>query len=153
MDAGRIVPEVLYHGTRARFDVFSKEGVEPRYDNAQAELGFFFTDDLDYALQYARGRRGRVVAVSLSLANPKVEEPRPSGLSFIDAVELDWGEGDGRAYVEALKTQGHDGIIIRTAGGLTEYVAFDAEQIAVLWNVPAKEASEAAFSNAPSPSF
>lgn len=124
-------PLVVYHGTSRDFSEFKKRGVKPNFTSPQKNIGFFFTDDPQYAGQYAgRGfdkEDALVMPVYLSIKNPKYEP-----ISLIDEIEDKWGQQKAKIYVEKLRLQGYDGIIFEgntKIGSIREIVVFNPTQI------------------------
>lgn len=108
-------PLVVYHGTNADFDKFKTT------QGAGGELGAgaYFTPDATAGSTYAEGyeigitRHGaNVMPVYLAIQNP------------FDATNVDAIQSRKK-----LIAQGYDGIVDRTAGGGTQYVAFKSTQI------------------------
>lgn len=66
-------PLVVYHGTNREFDVFQDGSNSSKTGNANAQLGFFFSNSHEEASRYAKnwGRTsGNVIPVFLSINNP-----------------------------------------------------------------------------------
>lgn len=112
-------PLVVYHGTCQDFSRFSKN-VFANFNTPQEKIGFFFTNDAEYAGQYADRDGGHILPVFLSIQNPR-REP----LSTIDEIENGTRQQAGR-YVAQLKHSGHDGIIF---GDGREIAVFQSTQI------------------------
>jgi hypothetical protein len=127
----------LYHGTARRFREFSKLGVEPRFKTGAGILGHYLTESESHVLAYARGRHGKVYTVDASFEAMKVVPPRPSGLSEIDGMQLDYSEEDFEAYRENLIADGYDSVCFETEDGYCEYVFLYDDQLRVVEWVPA----------------
>lgn len=121
-------PLVVYHGTEnGGFDIFSEQKVED---------GFFFTDDINTAKEYAETPDGienfgdnEIYNVYLKIENPYI-------------VDMKGEEYRGTAiqgYIDEARELGHDGVIIRniidkrftdSEGSLgNDYIVFNPEQI------------------------
>lgn len=142
-------PLKVFHGTSRSFDAFSKKGIAPNFKNAQKELGFYFANDADYALQYAmKGVTDQSESrPSLMPVYLRIENPKTLPMAFIDEVEdgvkggaKKWSMQQGRDFVKSLRSQGHDGIIFegkwtgwvdgqRVSRPINEYVVFEPENI------------------------
>jgi hypothetical protein len=130
-ESGR--PAVVYHGTTRDFAAFkSGPGVEVASGStAAAELGFFFSDDLEYVhglighpsdpKAFADG--ARVMPVFLALRNPKIEH-----MQKIQDIEESWSAERARRYRKNLERLGHDGIVFEGVNA-KEFIAFTPEQI------------------------
>lgn len=117
-------PLVVYHGTNANFDSFSKQSFgNGMGDEGGRAGGFFFTEDKKNASIYAgeaiyqnnpegykKGDRGNVMPLFLSIKNPMIVDSAESRRSDI---------------VKKAKELGHDGIIDPRG----DYVVFDPNQI------------------------
>lgn len=140
-------PLILYHGTSYDFSSFSKKGVAVNFRNAQKELGFFLTDNAQYAEKYAfKGthdesiNRPLIMPVYVSMKNPVILPQ-----SLLDEIEdgkapdqPKWKVQRARDFIEDLKSKGHDGIVFDISWKqgwepktiqLREIVAFDSTQI------------------------
>lgn len=128
-------PLVVYHGTEnGSFEVFSEQKVED---------GFFFTDDINTAKEYAEvapflaedmteeeiADSSKIYQVYLKMENPYI-------------ADMNGEEYRGTAiqgYIDEAKELGHDGLIIKnivdkrytdSEGSLaTDYIVFNSEQI------------------------
>ena len=118
-------PLVVYHSTDESFTVFDKE----RQSGGQLGKGFYFTPDMKSANLFAKIRRKKsgkdtsTMAVYLSLQNPFVFE--------------DYGDIPiSGVNVELLKDMGHDGIIVKRNGNMTngEMTVFNPTQIKSVHN-------------------
>lgn len=117
-------PLTLFHGSKSDIHVFEKG--RSNFEASSSVLGFFFARDPALASTYASHdfvtgtAAPNVMPVNVALRHPK-REP----LSRISEIEEVWTVEQAQAYVQALRAQGHDGIVF----GDAEYVAFDASQI------------------------
>lgn len=124
-------PLVVYHGTTRDFSEFKSKGVEHINGEAQAALGFFFTNATDYADGYlehpeiagAFADGAQVMPVYLALRNPKVYP-----ISKIQQIEDSWSLAQGKRLRAELERKGHDGIIFKSDTGNNEYVVFTSNQ-------------------------
>ncbi len=130
-------PLVVYHGTSADFDAFSKGMRGKATQSADAKRGFFFTNEprvaddfVPYINDEGRlGQRGQIMPVYLNMRNP---------------AEWDWGGNRASAKelsaaIRDARRAGHDGLIIEAirdagfSGGWgrrsTHYIVFEPEQI------------------------
>ncbi len=128
--------QVFYHGTIHSFDKFEKVK-KPNFTSPQKHLGFFFTDNPDYAAAYARNFKkystegANIRPVYLDIKNPKYEDGE-----LINEIEDKWRQYQAKEYVQNLKKMGYDSIIFENVkykcGGLiicNEIVVFEPEQI------------------------
>ncbi|MEN6584483.1 MAG: PLxRFG domain-containing protein [Sulfuricella sp.] len=113
-------PLVVYHGTSADFDAFSKAKTGGNW--RQGEGAFFFTSSQRTASNYAtRGEGANVMPAYLSITNPYTQ----TALDPIDAYD-NWIKPER----ESLEAQGYDGVIVNSAdGGGDLYVAFHPNQV------------------------
>jgi hypothetical protein len=94
-------PLVVYHGSNADFNAFSKENVPARWGDKMQINGFFFSADPQYGYV---DRSASVYPVFLHIENPY----------FIDRSEKMEGLNawnDAAEFVADLREKGHDGII------------------------------------------
>jgi hypothetical protein len=126
---GNGAPLVVYHGTGAQFDAFSKDA-EPM--NYETDRGLFhFTTDRKEAESYSKhggafgeieNKNPRVISAYVSLQNPFV-------IDNSDSPTEDW-DRNGDTYLDEAKRTGRDGIIIQTEDGKNKLViAFEPTQI------------------------
>lgn len=131
-------PLVVYHGTAAEFEAFSKKA-DPKHIDLP---GFFFTPDADVADRFSESASRKpfrddagyiagfdganTVAVYLSVQNP----------AEIDLSDRETGKMTSAASVRAMldnaKSDGHDGAVIRgwsDGSGDVQWVAFTPTQI------------------------
>lgn len=127
-------PLVVYHGTASDFSVF---------DDSMGRGGFYFTDDLKAAQEYANyafGEGPRVIAAYLAIRNPLVLDKSWFLENAAAEGETDWGAIDTAVFAAAAK--GHDGVILRNCpdyDGIVDgvrverdydqFIAFRPEQI------------------------
>jgi predicted RNA methylase len=105
-------PLVVYHGTKAAFDEFSRDMIE-------SEDSFFFTDSHEHAAMYAGDDAddgGSIMPVYLAMKNPY----------YVDV--LAWNMGDVPSE-RTLRKRGHDGYVIENQEGGNTYAVFRPEQI------------------------
>lgn len=106
--------KIYYHGTIKSFESFSKEKIKPNFTSPQKHLGFFFTDNPDYASAYAKNFKtystngANIRPVYLDFKNPKIEPG-----SLIDIIEDKWLQREAKKYVLKLKEEGYDSIIFK----------------------------------------
>lgn len=129
----------LYHGTTKRFSEFATKGVTPRFDTGAFILGHYLTESESHVMAYARGRWGKVYVVDASFEAMKTVPPRPSGMSEIDRMQLDFNHEEFAAYRNDLITQGYDSICFETVEGFCEYVFFYDDQLHIVECLPADE--------------
>ncbi len=128
--------EIYYHGTIKSFDKFEKVK-KPNFTSPQKHLGFFFTDNPDYAAAYARDFKNysnegaNIRPVYLDIKNPKYEDGE-----LITEIEEKWKQYEAKQYVADLKAKGYDSIIFenveyKCCGKIIcqEIVVFESEQI------------------------
>lgn len=127
----------VYHATYNSFTVFERKRLgqnttgfaSDNFVEATAYLGFWFnTQDLSNTVSYA-GARG--MKCFLNITNPY----RTNTQYLAREIENDWNEElsvkeNADDYVDYLKRNGYDGIILKDFEfGGTSFVAFDSEQI------------------------
>jgi len=122
-------PQLLYHGTAARFAAFDSALVGSQHNNLEVGPAFYFTDDLANAQWYAQSAaqrvcgpsaKGEVLRVHLRLRCPLVMDFEEQG---IETLAED---------IQRAKAGGHDGLIALDFddGGLANhYIVFAPEQI------------------------
>ena len=136
--------KVVYHGTRADFNVFESERAGQNYENgwSQSGKGFYFTDNQTEAQEFGDYSLGKadtqVKEVYLNIANPfdtSIEDATllseigkeygvdPQFTQRGDYL-LRWFRNNGIDGTEVLKTHGYDGIV-----DYGHYVAFESNQI------------------------
>jgi hypothetical protein len=124
-------PLVVYHGTKANFTSFDRKRIGETGDFGVLGSGFYFTDDIQNAENYARNAEGfdepRVISVYLKIQNPF------KGGSF-DSTKMPT-EQKAKKMRDALVKKGYDGIQYETGYGQTWYVAFSPNQIKSTDNV------------------
>jgi len=135
---GNKKPMVVYHGTPDDFTEF-----EP--GDGWYGRGIYFTDNAEYAGEFATenaedGETGaRTVPAFLSLQRPYIFRERLNDtasnvqlmheLGFSDA-KINRSFETGEDLIRpALERMGHDGIVVLSAEGRNEYIAFEPEQI------------------------
>lgn len=117
----------VYHGTGETFTKFEKEMIGSNFD--QDVQGFFFTDDIEQAEDYAnttsygmpRQNPGNVMETYLNITNPLIENIDFDPISH-------WDENYERLIQKANKN-GNDGVIIKAQKYQSMYVAFEPNQI------------------------
>lgn len=131
----------VFHGTSGNFSEFEKS-------NGWYGQGIYFTDNAQWASEFAEesgldnNGGDNVIPAYLSLQRPYIFKERLNdSASNVQLMrELDFSEneinrainddGDNADLIgNALKEMGHDGLIILSAEGRNEYVAFNPEQI------------------------
>lgn len=146
------VPDVVYHGTDAKFDKFKQMGGTVSTDISTDEVkrtGFFFTPDKVMAKEFGKN----VASVKLHVSRvadmtadgmdntiaKKWEDAGHEWDGWADVWEMFDGD-EGEEFVAFLQKKGYDGVAFTepAAGegkaGLA-YVVFDPEDIEILeWN-------------------
>ncbi len=120
-------PLVVYHGTSRRFFAFDEANSGKNFSVSEPGA-FYFVDDKDYARKYADAvskfktpGKPRVVEAYLSIKNPtNVDSGGEDPNNYIDA---------NRELIRNARSEGSDGVIVRSSSGLTTYIAFRPEQI------------------------
>lgn len=125
---------LLYHGTPNNFDVFDKEKIGYRFrdykGNPQYTLGFYFTDDEDYATYVGMdGLPNTVKKCYLNITNPLIinKSGWGSAITVADILHSD---------IERW-SKGHDGIVINHTEGDDfdrVVIAFEPNQIKSISN-------------------
>lgn len=123
-------PLDLYHGTTRDFDKFEL-GHPERKDVGWLGHGLYFTNSREMAQANAQmkakrvGGTPKVMSVNLSLQNPYYA-------TLEDKARLQKANSSeaSKAFTEALKGKGHDGVIWKS-GDYHEYVAFDPDQVTI----------------------
>lgn len=134
-------PLIVYHGTESNFKIFKHLGNSRKIGT---NIGFFFTDSVEMAKEYANGKR--IMPTYLSLQNPLIIEPNNTIKMFGEEIEITdafdfFTQLDTRVSEQELKDelikQGYDGIILKNTNVDTPfmkdihdvYVAFNDIQI------------------------
>lgn len=123
-------PLDLYHGTTKDFDKFEL-GHPERKDVGWLGHGLYFTNSREMAQANAQmkakrvGGTPKVMSVNLNLQNPYYA-------TLEDKARLQKANSSeaSKAFTEALKSKGHDGVIWKS-GDYHEYVAFDPDQVTI----------------------
>lgn len=63
-------PRVVYHGTVKSFNKFSENKLGSKSDHPVSKLGFYFDETSRGAAEYAKGTKGNIMPVYLSINNP-----------------------------------------------------------------------------------
>jgi hypothetical protein len=114
---------IVYHGTNAKFDTFSKEFFGKETIGYLKSKGFWFTHFREEAENY-----GNVMSVLLNLKNPYIKQLSPTQPEFANQV----------TDIQYALENNFDGAIldidegVERSQGVTEYVAFEPEQIHIL---------------------
>lgn len=119
----------LYHGTNNKFETvdFSKAGSVTEDMSCTGGLGFWMTENLEYARCYARnaafnGGEAVVLVVEVDDSNfDNTWEP-----TSLEAFVAEVGANEARRTM--MDDEGHNGLINYTDFG-TEYCAFDNDSI------------------------
>lgn len=134
-------PLVVYHGTTANVDAFTKASRGSATKSTDAKQGFFFTDSPKVASDFTPIIRDGALDRTTSAPGSNV---MPVHLKMENPAEWDWGGGvsDAKGMMEAIrdaKKNGNDGLIISNIrdGGFspsngsasTHYIVFDPKQI------------------------
>ena len=136
MGAGELA--TVYHATYNDFTVFDRARLGENTDAyasdestaATAHLGFWFnTQPLSQSASYAGGKDVKAYLNAENIYNAHSLE------QLTGEIEQQWDEEltleeNAEAYVDGLKAQGYDGIVLRDEEfGGTSFVVFDPEQI------------------------
>ncbi|MDL0110882.1 PBECR2 nuclease fold domain-containing protein, partial [Campylobacter felis] len=134
------LPNVFYHGSGARFQVFKKE-----FD--KGKTGFWFTDGKIIAEDFAKDKGGKAIyPVFLKMKNPIWLTYQKEGDKWV----FDWLDDEGKAllkeaknqglsidyfqkdfkFKEFLESKGYDGIVLKTKlNGNLRHSVFNPNQI------------------------
>ena len=130
-------PMVVYHGTpNGGFTEFSESKKGTRTSHAAEDVGFHFTDSVEYADTYSLGYRLKTIEAYRSIFG---EEPKavkmPDGssiypvfLNIVNPVDVGASKLINAKLISQSQNKGHDGIVA-DIGGDNEFVAFDPTQI------------------------
>lgn len=119
-------PLVVYHGTDQVFTEFTQAG---KRDLGYLGKGFYFTGSANTAEMYSGAINtppslgANIMPVFLSITNPLIIKGGRSRL-----YDMYPGKS-GEALTAAIRKDGYDGVVHQSNSGLTEYVAFEPEQI------------------------
>lgn len=132
----------LYHGSHRTFDQFSKD-VWPRFNNAQQHVGFFFTNNPEYALKYADHPEGKLYVVDCDLGTIK-HEPLIGSWSLATVIERNYTDEEALAYADGLIEAGYNSICFEIPGddGAAEVAIFYPEQARIVEVVPVADAEK-----------
>ncbi len=140
-------PLVVYHGTNREFTTFDKKvaGKASSFDPGLVGPAFYFTPTAEQAGQFALSAQFRdvqekkaktekgasVLPVFLSLKNPLYvdEATLPDGRRLTDIHRGGISKQGGAAWQKQVKKAGHDGVIFRLGGEITQIAVFEPEQI------------------------
>ena len=146
---GKLMP--VYHGTKDDFTVFER-GHQNKYDSGYLGDGFYFTDRLSSAMNYADWKHGdgnnaHTMEVYLNITNPLIIENKQwATVDLQDALGLDLLSDDQKfdfkinkdisnKLSEEVKKRGYDGIIYyNDFYKETTFVVFNPNQIKAVTN-------------------
>jgi hypothetical protein len=130
----------LYHGSLRTFDRFSKD-VWPRFDNAQQHVGYFFTNNPEYALKYANHPDGKLYVVDCDLGKIK-HEPMSDPWSLATVIERNYTNEEAIEYADGLIAEGYNSICFEIPGddGASEVAIFYPDQAHIVEVISAHDA-------------
>jgi len=126
-------PLIVYHGTNSDFKEFDINKSGESTDTGMWGRGFYFSDNSEYASQYAKKEKGNVKPVFISIKNPfiiKSKDDIPDIKIPNETIE-DMKNADknySKMFTEYVKNKGHDGVIVDMRGE-KEIIAFSPNQI------------------------
>jgi len=116
----------VYHGTSQTFDKFNsnKLGENTIHMSSASTAGFYFTDNIEYAEDYAYNASADGCPKIIMECNIKLDNP-------CDCTESDISKWSGKDLRNALIEDGHDGAIIYINDEINEYLVLDSDQIEI----------------------
>ena len=125
-------PLVVYHGTGADFSTFDngKGATGAITGNPIAKYGFFFSDSPSTGSDYAdnAGDGANVMPTFLSMAKPYEMDMWNDFRKLSDAKGI-VQDDKVKPFIEKLKRQGYDGIILKGGSTYREFMVFEPTQI------------------------
>lgn len=149
-----IVPKMVYHGTKQKFDAFKRtKGTVSTFISLEEvdRYGFFFTDNIKFASEFTP-RDGVIIAAHINMKHPldlndgsmeDFERLAKTGYNVkaiysrhpSDMWEL-FDNEEGQFFIEKLKEAGFDGVIMLEPDDSgryqNTYVVLDTNQIKIL---------------------
>ena len=118
-------PMVVYHGTNNDFTIFKLE--KPTI--AAYGQGYYFTNDKQFASNYARGQNAKILSLFLKIKNffEIYEDELPSG--YEKYSEMENNKGLSRDFTNKLVFNGYDGVYAKNRFNENELVVFNSNQI------------------------
>jgi len=118
-------PLVVYHGTSTDFTIFKLE--KPTI--AAYGQGFYFTNDKNFASNYARGENSKILSLFLKIIKvfDIYEDEFPK--EYEKYSEMSNNKGLSRDFTNKLISQGYDGVHAKNKYNENELVVFNPEQI------------------------
>lgn len=143
------LPDILWHGTTAAFDLFDARYLGRMVRNPTTEFGFFFSEDPQDAASWAwraierRQAQGepRLLQVKLDLAKP-IRISGPKFQFYLQRARCSTIQRDRKAWIAS----GHDGLST-TRGDHRWWCVFDPARVTIL----AAEPLERPEAEAPQP--
>lgn len=127
-------PLVVYHGTTKEFTEFDLEKTGSSTDTGMWGKGFYFTDNIDYASNYAK-EDGKLMSLFLNIRNPLYINsksdipnlPEPETMEEMMIADELYSEN----FRKHLISENNDGVIssLMLGGTAKEFVALFPEQI------------------------
>lgn len=118
-------PLVVYHGTNFDFTIFKKE--KPTI-GAYGQ-GLYFTNDKNFASNYARGENARILSLFINVKNPFVIVEDELPLGYDKYSDMADNKGKSRDFTSKIISQSYDGVYAKNKYNENEYVVFEPEQI------------------------
>ena len=118
-------PLVVYHGTNIDFTIFKLE--KPTI--AAYGRGFYFTNNKDFAKNYARGENAKILNLFLNVRKifEIYEDELP--IEYEKYSDMANNKGLSRDFTNKLITQEYDGVYAKNKYSENEIVVFNPEQI------------------------
>jgi predicted RNA methylase len=118
-------PLVVYHGTNNDFTIFK---IEKPTIGAYGQ-GFYFTNDKNFASNYARGENSKILSLFLKIIKvfDIYEDEFPK--EYEKYSEMSNNKGLSRDFTNKLVSQGYDGVYAKNKYNENELVVFNSNQI------------------------
>jgi hypothetical protein len=118
-------PLVVYHGTTTDFNIFKSE--TPTIGTFGK--GFYFTNDKNFALNYAKGINGKILSCFLKINKIFKINNFEMPIGYEKFLNMYDNKGVSRDFTNKLVNENFDGVFAKNPYNENEYVAFEQNQI------------------------
>lgn len=118
-------PLVVYHGTIFDFTIFK---VEKPTIGAYGQ-GFYFTNNKEFASNYARGNNAKILNCFLNIRNILTIENDELPIRYEKYVNMSDNKGISRDFTKKIISENFNGVLAKNNYNENEYVVFEPNQI------------------------
>jgi len=118
-------PLVVYHGTNFEFTIFKKE--KPTI-GAYGQ-GFYFTNDKDFASNYARGNSAKILNCFIRIKNIFIIDNDEFPTEYQKFSNMADNKGISRDFTRKIVSENYDGVYAKNRYNENELVVFEPNQI------------------------